>query len=195
MVNYQFKNELIRSGFKTYMSVVKDCDYNFLPDEIIEKIMKYVNQPNILIISNMNFIKEEDYRYYSKKCKYCKCEMSDTKATPCPLKYLNPKYPEYIEDDIKRMKFIEKIKSKKYKKWNHHNIIITKDNLLLNFNIKLKWTKVHSKCICNTSGCWVKKRHNRRYKLLGYKYEKSHNLIMCNIIENEKIFDNVFKFL
>ena len=89
MVNYHFKNELIRSGFKTYLSAVKDCDYNFLPDEIIEKIMKYVNENNILIISNLILVKDRYYR--DKNCKYCKCEVSDKIATPCPLKYLNQK--------------------------------------------------------------------------------------------------------
>ena len=114
MVNYHFKNELIRSGFKTYLSAVKDSDYNFLPDEIIEKIMKYVNENNILIISNLSLPKDRYiyYGYRNKNCKYCKCGVSDTKATPCPLKYLDPKYPEYINNDDRRMKLIEKIKSK-----------------------------------------------------------------------------------
>mgnify|MGYP001239546504 CR=1 FL=1 len=94
MVNYHFKNELIRSGFKTYLSAVKNCDYNFLPDEIIEKIMKYVNENNILIISSANIIlasstpcnrRETRRKYSTDNCKYCHSEVSHTKATPCPI--------------------------------------------------------------------------------------------------------------
>ena len=106
----------MKNGDKSYL-------YDVLDDDLIEKIIKMVNKPNLLIIDNLKFynipwtIERNDGRL--KTCNICKTKgLSDCKSNPCPVKYIDPKYPDYIKDKEKRMLFIEKIKYKKVKKWN-----------------------------------------------------------------------------
>ena len=216
MVNYHFKNELIRNGFKTYLSIVNDSDYNLLPDEIIEKIMKYVNESNMIIISNMNLSTKYDFELsqrnrHRKDCIHCLCSVRHSYSKPCPLVYLNPKSPQYITNKYKRIELINKIKSGNVKRWTWHNVIITDDNEVLNPNVSLRIitdknkNDSFKKCICGSNdpySCKRKTYHNRHFGVFlnGYdphniKYQINHNLLICKMIENEKVLDNVFKLL
>tara|TARA_B100001093_G_scaffold435432_1_gene433365 strand:- start:174 stop:815 length:642 start_codon:yes stop_codon:yes gene_type:complete len=208
----KYKLDLISRGFKTYLSGNRYSDYEILPDEIIELIMKMVNKPNLNIIINISIFKcniNWDRQWFnSRTCMYCNtpyCKHTNNK--PCPMKYLDPKYPTYIKDKNKRMKLIKKIKSKKVKRWiSGHNIIISKDNEIINPNVNLfvNYDNPYSypynlKCIC---GSFNKIYSNDCGHDCGYRnsennirYDQKHNNYMKELINNEKVIDNMFKLI
>jgi len=208
----KYKLDLISRGFKSYLSCNKNSDYEILPDDIIELIMKMVNKPNLNIINNISIFKcninWDRQWFYSRMCMYCNtpyCKHTNNK--PCPMKYLDPKYPTYIKDKNKRMKLIKKIKSKKVKRWiSGHNIIISKDNEIINPNVNLSvnYDNPYSypynlKCIC---GSFNKIYSNDCGHDCGYRnsennirYDQKHNNYMKELINNEKVIDNMFKLI
>ena len=132
--------------------------------------------------------------------------IKDNYSHPCPIKYLNPKYPDYIKDSKKRKILIEKIKSKKVKRWIGHNIIFDDDNNIINNVVELKklWTKnkkIGYNCICskeiNSSviGC-VKYdvRNGEQIFNANICYSDNHNKIMLDKIEREKLLKNIINF-
>ena len=208
----KYKLDLITRGFKTYLSGNRYSDYDILPDEIIELIMKMVNKPNLNIIKNIEIFKYNiDWTIewgLSRLCMYCNtAHCKDTNNKPCPMKYLDPKYPTYIKDKNKRMKLIKKIKSKKVKRWiSEHNIIINEDDEVINPNVKLltNYDNPYSypynlKCICGTfnkiysNNCGHNcSYHNSKYNI---RYDLKHNNYMKQLINNEKIINNMFKLI